>query len=165
MYSISDRVCSWSLCEYISDIAIHENHMIFNLSLHCFVNSLSVTDKNSLFKEIIKCIFFNYACMHLTLHVYNLLVLNIGDLVYLSFVMIHYTVQTYSLVQLKLILFNFNCLSNNLRFYKSISLWHKNVPLLFVFYRKILLEVWMKIYRPDKIGQQRGLTVLLVELS
>lgn len=118
MYSISDRVCSWSLCEYISDIAIRENHMIFNLSLHCFVNSLSVTDKNSLFKEIIKCILFNYACMHLTLHVYNLLVSNIGDLVYLSFVMIHYTVQTYSLVQLKLILFNFNCLSNNLRFLK-----------------------------------------------
>lgn len=140
--------------------------MIFNLSLHCFVNSLSVTDKNSLFKEIIKCILFNYACMHLTLHVYNLLVSNIGDLVYLSFVMIHYTVQTYSLVQLKLILFNFNCLSNNLRFLK-VFLWHKNFPLHFVFYRKILHEVWiwMKIYRPDKIGQQRGLTVLLVELS
>lgn len=113
MYSISDRVCSWSLCEYISDIAIHENHMTFNLSLHCFVNSLLLQTKIAYSKKS-----FNYACMHLTLHVYNLLVLNIGDLVYLSFVMIHYTVQTYSLVQLKLILFNFNCLSNNLRFLK-----------------------------------------------
>lgn len=108
--------------------------------LHCFVNSLSVTDKNSLFKEIIKCILFNYACMHLTLHVYNLLVLNIGDLVYLSFVMIHYTVQTYSLVQLKLILFNFNCLSNNLRFLKvflyGIKMFHFFLCFIERFYSK-----------------------------
>lgn len=52
MYLISDCVCSWLLCEYISDIVIYENYMIFNLSLYCFVNSLFVIDKNSLFKEI-----------------------------------------------------------------------------------------------------------------
>lgn len=41
------------------------------------------------------------------------------------------------------------------------------MSLRFVFYRKILLEVWicMKIYQPDKIGPQRGPTALLVELS
>lgn len=90
MYLISDCVCSWLLCEYICDIVIYENYMIFNLSLYCFVNSLFVIDKNSLFKEIIKCIFFNYVCMYLMLYVYNLFVLNIGDFVYFLFVMIYY---------------------------------------------------------------------------
>lgn len=56
------------------------------------MNSLFVIDKNSLFKEIIKCIFFNYVCMYLMLYVYNLFVLNIGDFVYFLFVMIYYMV-------------------------------------------------------------------------
>lgn len=112
---------------------------------------------------------FNYAYVYI--HVYNLLVINWWSclsFVHL-FVMIHYTVQTYSLVNASIdfLLFIFNWLSYYLWFLFSISLGHKIMSLRFVFYRKILLEVWicMKIYQPDKIGPQRGSTALLVELS
>lgn len=57
MYLISDCVCSWLLCEYICDIVIYENYMIFNLSLYCFVNSLFVIDKLVNLKKLLNVFF------------------------------------------------------------------------------------------------------------